>query len=211
MIPWEGNDLIVGCLLGDGRLECRSKNSTARLRIHQADSQKDYIDFKWGLLKGICLQKPKRVTSFHKKYRKTVISWFFHTKTTKQLGQLRKLFYVGNKKVLPKNLGSMLTAKSLAFWIMDDGCHSKDGLILNTQSFSFNEQQILQKILLKNFGLKAGINKDRGNFRLRIKKDSLSQLFKIIEPYIISSMKFKIAPVTTDPVGERPDQIRVIR
>jgi hypothetical protein len=79
------------------------------------------------------------VTSFHKRYKKTVTSWFFHTRTIRQLGQLHKLFYVGNKKVVPKNLGNILTAKSLTFWVMDDGCRTKDSLILNTQSFSFKE------------------------------------------------------------------------
>ena len=27
-------EVIIGCLLGDGRLECRSKEGSARLRIH---------------------------------------------------------------------------------------------------------------------------------------------------------------------------------
>ncbi|MBI3558937.1 hypothetical protein HY085_00940 [Candidatus Gottesmanbacteria bacterium] len=194
MIPWEGNDLIVGCLLGDGRLECRSKKGTARFRVHQADSQKDYTYFKWNLLKEICSQKPKQVTSFHKKYQKTITSWFFNTKTTKQLGLLQKLFYRGNRKIVPRNLGKMLTAKSLAFWVMDDGCFDDNTLILNTQNFSFNKQRILQKVLFENFGLKSGINRDRSNFRLRIAKESFSSLVQTIEPYIIPSMKYKLSP-----------------
>ena len=199
MISWEGIDLIIGCLLGDGRLECRSKNGTARLRIHHADSQKDYVFWKYNLLRDICLQKPKAVSFFDKRYNKKLTSWFFHTKTNKRLGLLHKLFYRGNKKIIPINIDRFITATSLAVWIMDDGCFDKSGMILNTQSFSLDEQQILKIVLLKKFGIKSQVNKDRNNFRLRIPKESLVILIKMIQSCIIPSMRYKLPPVTTDP------------
>ena len=47
LFPEDQLQLILGSLLGDARLECRSKSirakHTARLRIHQSDRQKDYV------------------------------------------------------------------------------------------------------------------------------------------------------------------------
>jgi len=191
-------DLIIGCLLGDGRLECRAKSGTARFRVHQADSQKDYVFWKFNLLKKICLTKPREIVTFDKRYQKKLNSWYFHTQTTQQLGKLHRIFYRRNKKVIPGNLGKLLTAQSLAVWVMDDGCYNNGSLILNTQGFSLNEQRILQKVLFKNFGIQSGINKDRNNFRLRILKESFLRLVKIISPHIIPSMKYKLVPVTTE-------------
>lgn len=34
---------------------------------------------------------------------------------------LWELFYADNVKVVPQNIGELLTSSALAFWIMDDG------------------------------------------------------------------------------------------
>ena len=53
--------IIVGCLLGDGRLECRSKNGSFRLRIHHGRKQKDYLFWKYRILKNIVSCGPKEI------------------------------------------------------------------------------------------------------------------------------------------------------
>jgi hypothetical protein len=40
--------------------------------------------------------------------------------------EFRKLFYVLNEKIIPENISEILTARSLAFFIMDDG--SRQGM-----------------------------------------------------------------------------------
>ncbi|OGI91787.1 hypothetical protein A2933_02295 [Candidatus Nomurabacteria bacterium RIFCSPLOWO2_01_FULL_46_18] len=48
-------DVIIGSLLGDARLECRSKgiraSYTARFRVHHGEKQKDYVIWKYQMLK----------------------------------------------------------------------------------------------------------------------------------------------------------------
>src|SRR3989344_1726418 len=50
-------DVIIGSLLGDARLECRSKgiraSYTARLRVHHGEKQKDYVNWKYQTLKDL--------------------------------------------------------------------------------------------------------------------------------------------------------------
>jgi len=50
-------DVIIGSLLGDARLECRSigKRSpiAARFRVHQGEKQKEYVFWKYEILQNL--------------------------------------------------------------------------------------------------------------------------------------------------------------
>ncbi|PIV17910.1 MAG: hypothetical protein COS42_02935 [Flavobacteriales bacterium CG03_land_8_20_14_0_80_35_15] len=96
------------------------------------------------------------------------------------------------------NIADFLTPYSLAIWTMDDGCNSAGSLIYNTHSFSYKNQQKLIEILDIKFGIKARLNKDRKNYRIRIMKCSMNRLIKMIKPFIVPSMMYKIVPVTTE-------------
>ncbi len=184
--------VIIGCLLGDGRLECRSNNRTARLRIHHGEKQKDYVFWKYDIFKNIVSSNPKKIVWKDKKRDINNISWYFHTLTIKELGDLHSLFYNNDKKILPKNLYNLLTPLSLAIWTMDDGDNDKNSIRYNTQSFSLKEQEILKRLLKEKYQLQANLNKDRNSYRLRVNKESKAKLIKLISPFIIPSMKYKI-------------------
>jgi hypothetical protein len=56
----------------------------------------------------------------------------------------------GGKKIIPQNIADHLTARSLAFWIMDDGQQVKrGGVTLCTDSYSTGpaESVYLEKLL----------------------------------------------------------------
>ena len=184
--------VIIGCVLGDGRLECRSKNKTARLRIHHGEKQKDYLFWKYKIFKNIVNSEPKRIVWKDKKRNINNISWYFHTLTTQELGNLYSLFYRRKKKILPENLYDLLTPLSLAIWTMDDGDNDRDSIRYNIQCFSWKEQKVLKKLLEKKYQLESNLNKDRNNYRLRVKKSSKVKLIKLISPFIIPSMEYKI-------------------
>lgn len=191
-------ELIIGSLLGDGRLECRSKQGSARLRIHQGWKQKDFVFWKYKKLQNLVLRPPRKIVCWkNPKNNENYHSWYFHTRTTLELGKFHKMFYKNGKKILPKNIFNLLTPICLAVWIMDDGCYSEKSIILNTQNFSLTENIRLQNTLQRKFNLKFGINKDRNKQRLRLSRDSFQKLQNIVKPYIIPSMKYKIVPVTT--------------
>jgi len=184
--------VIIGCVLGDGRLECRSKDKTARLRIHHGERQKDYLFWKYKIFKNIVNSEPKRIVWKDKKRNINNISWYFHTLTTQELGNLYSLFYRRKKKILPENLYDLLTPLSLAIWTMDDGDNDRDSIRYNIQCFSWKEQKVLKKLLEKKYQLESNLNKDRNSYRLRVKKSSKVKLIKLISPFIIPSMEYKI-------------------
>lgn len=48
----------------------------------------------------------------------------------------RELFYLSNKKIVAYNIYELLTAKGLAFLIMDDGLKQGTGLHISVYAFS---------------------------------------------------------------------------
>lgn len=185
-------EILVGCLLGDGRLECRSKENTARLRIHHGDAQRSYVMWKYKMFQEITSCKPRKIIWEDKKRNLTCVSWYFHTLTLDEMKDLYQTFYKDGKKVLPSNILEILTPLALAVWTMDDGCNDSNTLIYNTHAFSYSEQKQLIEVLARKYGIKAGLNKDRNDYRIRIRKESMPRLITLIESYIIPSMKHKI-------------------
>jgi hypothetical protein len=70
------------------------------------------------------------------------------------------------KKFIPTNIAELLTPRSLAFWIKDDGQQVKiGGVTLCTDSFKTDEIKILRDALKANFNLDTIIhNKKKIHF-----------------------------------------------
>lgn len=175
--------LIVGSLLGDGYLDKTTRGYS--LRFHHGTAQKNYVDFKYQLLKDFVNSSPKISGK----------ACYFRTVSHPLFTVLRKLFYNKQKKVLPKKfLEENFDSFALAIWIMDDGSADYKQLRINTQSFSLAENIWLSKFLQSKFGIQSRINIDKGKYRLRIGAFSMNLLKTLISPYIIPSMIYKLSP-----------------
>jgi hypothetical protein len=114
----------------------------------------------------------------------------------------REIFYPEGKKIVPKQIGSLLTDPlSLAVWYMDDGSLDKrDKYHLNstiaTFCFSYKDCVLLTKTLKVNFGVEARVHKStmRGKigYRLYIVSGSMAGFMKIIQPYIQPCFMYKL-------------------
>jgi hypothetical protein len=197
-------EVINGCLLGDGRLECRSREGSARLRIHHGWRQKELIFWKYKVLKNLVSCPPRKIVCWkNPKNSENYYSWYFHTLTLIELKDFHQKFYQGKKKRLPQEIFEILTPVSLAVWIMDDGCYDRGSLILNTHHLTLEGNKIIQKVLKRKFNLSTGINKDRNHWRLRFLKSEFQKLKNLIEPFLIHSMRYKIVPVETESIKTR--------
>jgi len=197
-------ETIIGCLLGDGRLECRSKEGSARLRIHQGWKQKDLVFWKYKALRNLVSCPPRKIVCWkNPKNGEDYFSWYFHTWTLPEFRDFHETFYLDGRKIIPENIAELLTPLSLAVWVMDDGCNTGDSLILNTQNYSISEHLKLQKIFQERFGVLPTINKDRDEFRLRFNRKNASKIIKNITANIIPSMRYKIVPVETESTRTR--------
>lgn len=123
-------EIIIGLMLGDLFAEKIKPNSNTRLQFKQSNKNKVYIDHLYFLFKEYCNSKPRVISSIEKRPGKKNfnISIKFWTLSLPCFNKFRELFYdFSGKKCIPFNLEEIITARSLAFWAMDDGYKSVNG------------------------------------------------------------------------------------
>lgn len=173
--------LIEGCMLGDGYMRCKTN---AHLQITHSINQKDYVDWKYQLLSEFILTPPKSY-----KGNGNRIGYRFFTRSLPIFTDYYRRFY-RKQKIIPKDLN--LTDLTLAVWYMDDGSKSGQSCYLNTQKFTSIDQEYLIKILHDKYDLQAHRDKDKKYFRLRLSVSDSRKFVRIIEPYILLSMRYKL-------------------
>ena len=108
--------------------------------------------------------------------------------------------FLDNKgnKIIPLNIAEHLTARSLAFWIMDDGQQVKrGGVTLCTDSFNTEEVSLLREALTKKFNLVTSIHHKTGRNgsiyeRIYINKSSLDKIKPLLKKHFHDTMLYKI-------------------
>lgn len=181
--------VIIGCVLGDGYLRKIPGRKDAFLEINHSLKAKEYVDWKYSILKDICKSPPKR-----RKIDEKREGYRFYTKEHPEITEIYEKFYQNGKKVIPK--GFELDPLILAVWFMDDGSKTKKkDVYLNCQKFSWKDQRRLLHAL-RMLKIRARMNKDKKYYRIRIYKESISRFVELIRPYIIPSMEYKIAGLT---------------
>lgn len=191
----EQREILIGLLLGDAHLETRSGGKTFRIKFEQSLKHKDYIHTIFEIFKEWVSNPPKEKSSVRngKIFKKI---WF----QTESCGELRfygQSFYRDKKKVVPKLIHRLLTPRALAFWYMDDGLiksKQSKGLILNTQSFSFNEVEKLCEVLNSKFRLISKPRRQRDGWQIYISGRSYERFRELVDPFMHSSMMYKIPP-----------------
>jgi len=198
--------LIIGSLLGDGTMRLGKGARNVSFKIEHGLAQKEYVKWKYQILKQFIFTKSKVSYRYTKKRVKYQKSWWFRTIRHPSLTQLYKRFYKGNgyrngRKIIPKDIQKDITPFLLAVWIMDDGSYSRHRIDISTYSFSLSEIHILQKCFRVKFNIIAKYYSDRDKgYRIYFNQGETKKLIRIIRPYIIPSMMYKIGfrnPVTT--------------
>lgn len=186
--------VIIGSLLGDGYANARTIEGV-RFCYRQSIIHEEYLMWLYEFFysKGYTSNlKPRKYKRFIKNNSKEYFGYEFNTFTFRSLHWIHKLFYKKGKKYINPKIEQYLTPLALAIWIMDDGCWTNNGIRIATNSFDYNENKILISILYKLYNLDCTIQTIDGRHSIYIKKNSIDILKKIVEPYIIPSMKYKI-------------------
>ena len=121
-------------------------------------------------------------------------SIYFYSYSLPCVNEFYSLFYVAGKKVIPSNIAELLTPLGLAYWICDDGGWQRNGVHINTNSFTLAEVELLAKVLNEKFGLKCSICVGGGSVGkiIRISSKSVPQLRTLVGSIIPTSMQYKI-------------------
>lgn len=186
-------DILIGLLLGDGCLEVLPKGDSARLKLEYSGKQKAYVDWLYETFQSWTHSKPKQKITHA--FGKTYTKYWFTTLSSPIFKEYFDLFYRDHRKVIPSTIGELLTPIGLAVWFMDDGStKSKEsrGRILCTHAFSQKEVLLLCDVLKEKFFLEATPRKQKDGTEIYISGHSSTQLRNLIEPYVVSSMRYKL-------------------
>lgn len=188
-------EALIGIILGDGFIERSKSTHNARIRIEQSYPEKsEYLKSLHELLEPLTAMEPTLLTRTNKKRGVITQSLYFRTLAMPCLNYYYELFYKNNIKIIPNNLEELLTARGLAYWIMDDGGKSvHNQTILHTRAFSKQDVEYLQTVLNKNFELVTRLEeKTQDQWVIYIPVRQKIKLKDIVGPYMHKSMLYKL-------------------
>lgn len=119
LIKKEDYEVLYGLILGDAYIS-RKNSENAYIRFEQSIIHRGYLEhifdrFKYLGTKSISIKQVIRKKNFF-----STSSVYFNTRQLTAITELYTLFYHEGRKIVPWNIGSLLTEKSLAFepWMM---------------------------------------------------------------------------------------------
>lgn len=185
----------IGMMLGDIHAEKPSAKHNTRLQFHHSQVQEFYLYHIYDLFKDYCGAVPFN-TSFYDtrpNRMKLYLSVKFNTLSIPCFNIFRELFYNSSGvKCIPSNLGEYFTARSLAYWFMDDGYKALNGYYFCTESFSENDINLLLALLRTKFNLICSVHKTTNGPRIYINKKSIDGFNKLVGPFILEGFKYKL-------------------
>lgn len=189
-LTFEQEQVLIGTILGDAHLERVGKN--ARGEFTHSIKQERYCIWKRDFLKDFCAEL-YYTSQFHKVRLKNYYKVICRILTNPVFNSYYDLFYKDRVKVVNKELLWRLEGLGLAVWYMDDGSRIRDTYTIATNCFSKEDMDIIQEFFLKKFNIITTIHKNKNI--LYIKTCSAPTFKKLVEPYIIESMRYKITPL----------------
>ena len=189
----ELRQFLLGSFLGDGSFtkSSKTKSKTSRLTLAHGEKQTPYLLWKKDFLdkKGI-----KTSTYYYTAKDSRVKKGFYTSGFLKT--ESNPIFNIYNEQYVPKksinyDFVKDLDAFGLAVWYMDDGFVTKNCFQISSCGFTLEEINILQKVLLENFGIETNINLVN---EIYIKTISKEKFISLVEPFIIPSLKYKLIP-----------------
>lgn len=221
--------ILVGMVLGDGYLNVRyrlRKNKTkedykyesSELVIVHSIKQRDYVNHKIELVRkifgGVFSVTEKRATLSN---GNTHLSCGF-SKSNTYFKILQRMMYVDKKKTITYQVLNMLTPHGIAIWYMDDG-HArvnlnKDGFVSSVATefatcCSEKEAKIICDWFLEQHNIIFKPYHMRDQFCIRCNTKESHNFARLVDPYIIPSMRYKLKHVADLNLHERQAVINV--
>ncbi len=185
-------EVLVGILLGDACLETQNAGRSYRLKIEQGIAHADYVQHLYLVLRDWVLSPPRPKQGQTKGV--TTLNLAFQTVSHLELSLYGQLFYRERRKIVPDNIGELLTARGLAYWFMDDGSMKSSeskGVLFNTHAFSSDDVNRLVEIL-KGFDLRAQMRRQSDGIQIYVSGASYERFVELVDPYVIEAMRYKV-------------------
>ncbi len=188
--------ILVGMLLGDGHLETQDNGRSYRLKVEHSIKQKEYVEWLYEHFKNLVRTAPKEKIKVLGNRRH--LSYSFATYSLGIFRFYAQQFYVGREKIIPRLISKLLNPIALAVWFMDDGSYKSvhhRTYIVHALGYSKKDLELVRDVLQKKFGIMAGVHRQYDRWRIYIYSDSAEKFRKLIEPYVIPSLKYKLGNI----------------
>lgn len=190
-------EAAIGLMLGDASLQTQNKGKPYRIKFEWGDKNKPYLDHVYSLFDEWVLAEP------HLKARvnangNSVITWGFQTISHEAFNILSELFLINNipKKGISKEwIKNQLTNRGLAFWFMDDGGkldYNKNSKNLSVVLNTHTKVETMAIELSHKFKLNCSTRSNKGKSVIVIDSSSFNTLKRLIKPYLIPEMEYKL-------------------
>lgn len=193
----ELKEIIVGLILGDLNVhkDKRAINGNASLRFIQSTIHTDYLEHLYIKFQDYCSVAPKILTPQpDKRTGKVYPTIRFQTHALPCCNEFFELFYPEGKKIVPLNIGDLLSPLGLAYWICEDGTFEKSSqrVILCTESFAIDEVEVLIRVLNSKWDLNSYKSKRGASYRIAIPRKSLPIMQNLCKLHMPVMMMHKI-------------------
>ncbi len=146
--------LIMAGVLGDGHI-CARKNEPMYIESH-ANNQKDYLFWKYEILKDICKHPPtfydSKIRHMNNKDYMCQPYYKFNTRILDDIGNIRSMS--------KSDIIELLDEFGLALFFLDDAYRSKTNWVLCVASFADDEKQLFIDMCNERFDLIGKLQKD---------------------------------------------------
>lgn len=194
--------VILGSLLGDMWIYRNGGGVNPEFGVTHSTNQREYILWKYNVLHNLARGVPEERdgTGYGKGFR----TMHFHSRSLPCLIPILEATHREGKKCVTREWLDMINNPvALAVWYMDDGCRNKK----TTSTFALgkmanDEGALLQSFMKNKWGIETKLDviigkvgqRDNTQLQLRTNKADSIKLWKLIEPYVIPSMRYKIDP-----------------
>ena len=197
--------IVLGSILGDGKLKINKGNKNARLSIRHSEVQREY--YEWKVSKLLEIAAPKSTQEQEQEQKPTGNSkkrkLLYQSRSLETLTMIYNLTYKENKLVIKRRWLNHLTPLALAIWWMEEGrliSKKKKGVIC-TDGLKPEEVKKIERYLWVKWGVKTKMREKTKEYKGEIKRyprlwiestEELKKWVKIIEDHIPERMKNKI-------------------
>lgn len=190
-LPPYQKSVVVGLVLSDGYLSSSKPHENPHLTFKQGLNNSKYLLFVYYILSHYCNIYPNVSKSIRKDQPN--FGLYFRTRGLPCFNEIRSLFYIDNKKIVPENIYNLLTSVALAHWIMGDGVARKSGLILCTDSYELFDVIRLINVLMIKYRLDCTLRYHTPTQpRIYIRERSMSIVRELVKLHMVKSMMYKI-------------------
>ena len=147
-------DLIIGSMLGDGHID-RRETQPIFIVVH-SENQKDYIYYKYEIMKDFCNIPPSKKEGFFNKIQGKEC----YCKPSYRISTRIQDCFLEYRNKTKSDLLNLLNEFSLAIWILDDSYRSASNWELCVAGYTKEEVDLALHIFETKFNLTAKVEKD---------------------------------------------------